>query len=128
MAVLAADHPLTERADLRAADLVDEPIVWIEDMDPVARDFWTLADHRTGEPRIGAHVTGFEDLFAAVRAGRAVAACPSSVVGDLPFGDVVVRPVRDIEPAWVAVCRREGEENPAAEAFVQTAIALRDAA
>jgi DNA-binding transcriptional LysR family regulator len=71
-------------------------------------------------------VTGFEDLFAAVRAGRAVAACPSSVVGDLPFADIVARPVRDLEPAWVAVCRRADDEtNSSAEAFVQTAIALR---
>ena len=96
-------------------------------MDPVARDFWTLTDHRAGEPaRIGARVTGFEDLFAAVRAGRAVAACPSSVVGGLPFADLVARPVRDLEPAWVAVCRRADDENPSAEAFAQTAIALRD--
>jgi DNA-binding transcriptional LysR family regulator len=128
MAVLAADHPLAGRAELEAGDLVDEPIVWVDDMDPVARDFWTLTDHRAGEPaRIGARVTGFEDLFAAVRAGRAVAACPSSVVGGLPFADVVVRPVRDLEPAWVAVCRRADDENPSADAFVQTAIALRDA-
>jgi DNA-binding transcriptional LysR family regulator len=128
MAVLAADHPLADRAELDARDLVDEPIVWVDDMDPVARDFWTLADHRAGEaPRIGARVTGFEDLFAAVRAGRAVAACPSSVVGGLPFADVVVRSVRDLEPAQVAVCRRADDENPAADAFVRTALALRDA-
>jgi DNA-binding transcriptional LysR family regulator len=128
MAVLAADHPLAERAELEPRDLVDEPIVWVDDMDPVARDFWTLADYRAGEaPRIGARVTGFEDLFAAVRAGRAVAACPSSVVGGLPFADIVVRSVRDLAPAQVAVCRRGDDENPAADAFVRTALALRDA-
>lgn len=127
MALLPADHPLAARAELEARDLVDEPIVWIDDMDPVARDFWTLADHRPGRPpRIGARVTGFEDLFAAVRAGQAIAACPSSVVGGLPFADVVARPVRDIAPARVAVCRRADDENPAAELFVQTALALRD--
>lgn len=127
MAVLAADHPLAGRDELETADLVDEPIVWVDDMDPVARDFWTLADQRGGAPpRIGARVTGFEDLFAAVRAGRAVAASPASVVGGLPFTDVVVRPVRDLEPAWVAVCRRAGDDNPSAGAFVQTAIELRD--
>jgi DNA-binding transcriptional LysR family regulator len=128
MAVLAAEHPLAERDELEAHDLIDEPIVWVDDMDPVARDFWTLADHRAGRPpHIGARVTGFEDLFAAVRAGQAVAACPASVVGGLPFADVVVRPVRDLEPAQVAVCRRDDDDNPAAGAFVQTAIALRDA-
>lgn len=59
MAVLAADHPLAACSELEARDLVDEPIVWVDDMDPVARDFWTLADHRPGRPpRIGARVTG----------------------------------------------------------------------
>ena len=128
MAVLAADHPLAARAELEASDLVDEPIVWVDDMDPVARDFWTLADYRRGRPpRIGARVTGFEDLFAAVRAGQAVAACPASVVGGLPFADVVALPVRDIAPAQVAVCRRADDENPAADLFVRTAVAIRDA-
>lgn len=128
MAVLPADHPLAARSELEARDLIDEPIVWVNDMDPVARDFWTLADHRPDRPpRIGARVTGFEDLFAAVRAGQAIAACPASVVGGLPFADVVARPVRDIAPAEVAVCRRADDENPAADLFVRTAIALRDA-
>jgi LysR substrate binding domain len=58
---------------------------WIDDLDPVARDFWTLGDRREGRPpRIGAHITGFDDLFAAVRAGRVVAASPASVVTVLP--------------------------------------------
>ena len=127
MAVLPADHRLAPRAELDARDLVEEPIVWIDDMDPVARDFWTLADHRAGRPpRIGARITGFEDLFAAVRAGRAIAACPASVVGGLPFADLVARPVRDLSPAQVAVCRRVDDHNPAAELFVRTAIALRE--
>lgn len=129
MAVLALDHPLAAHSELEASELVAEPMVWVDDMDPVARDFWTLADHRAGQPpRIGARVTGFEDLFAAVRAGQAVAACPASVVGGLPFADVVARPVRDLAPAQVAVCRRADSENPAAELFMQTAIAVRDAA
>jgi DNA-binding transcriptional LysR family regulator len=128
MAVLSADHPLAGRDELTAAELVEEPVVWVEDMDPVARDFWTLADHRGGRPpRIGAHISGFEDLFAAVRAGRAIAASPASVVGGLPFPDLVARPVRDLEPARVAICRRVDDENPAAEAFVRTAIELREA-
>ena len=57
----------------------------------------------------------------------AIAACPASVVGRLPFADMVARPVRDLAPAQVAVCRRADDDNPAAELFVRTAVELRDA-
>lgn len=128
MAVLPAGHALAGQEELEARDLVDEPVVWIDDMDPVARDFWTLADHRGDRPvRIGARITGFEDLFAAVRAGHAIAASPASVVGGLPYQDLVVRPVRDLAPARVAVCRRADSPNAAADLFVRTAVELRDA-
>ena len=128
VAVLAADHPLAERDELTVEELLEEPFGWIDDLDPVARDFWTLADHRDGRPpRIGAHITSFDDLFAAVRAGRVVAASPASVVTVLPYTDMVTRPVRDLEPAGFAVCRRADDANPIAERFVRTAVALRDA-
>jgi DNA-binding transcriptional LysR family regulator len=125
VAVLAADHPLAERPELTVEDLLDEPFGWIDDLDPVARDFWTLGDRRGGEPpRIGAHITGFDDLFAAVRAWSVVAASPASVVTVLPFTDLVTRPVRDLEPAGFAVCRRANDPNPVAERFVKAAVAL----
>ena len=127
MAVLPASHPLAAREELEVGDLLDEPVVWIDDMDPVARDFWVLADHRDGPPRIGAHITGFDDMFAAVRAGQAIAASPASVVGGLPFADLAVRPVRGLAPAQVAVCRRADTPNPAAELFARTAVGVRDA-
>jgi DNA-binding transcriptional LysR family regulator len=125
VAVLAADHPLAERHELTVEDLLDEPFGWIDDLDPVARDFWTLGDLREGRPpRIGARITGFDDLFAAVRAGQVVAASPASVVTALPFADVVTRPVRGLAPAGFAVCRRADDANPVAGRFVDAAVEL----
>jgi DNA-binding transcriptional LysR family regulator len=122
VAVLAADHPLAKRKRLRAEELAEEPIVWVEDFDPVARDFWTLAEHRGGRPpRIGATITGFWDLFAAVRSGQAVSASPVSVVGNLPWDDIVTRPVTGLAPAQVAVCRRADDANPLSELFARIA-------
>jgi hypothetical protein len=58
VAVLAADHPLAGRPELTVEDLLDEPFGWIDDLDPVARDFWTLGDRREGRPpHIGAHIS-----------------------------------------------------------------------
>jgi DNA-binding transcriptional LysR family regulator len=127
-AVLAADHPLAGKPELTVEELLDEPVGWIDDMDPVARDFWALGDQRQGRPpNIGARITGFEDLFAAVRAGQIIAACPASVVTVLPFTDLVTRPVRGLAPAGFAVCRRANDPNPIVDRFIRTALALRDA-
>lgn len=129
MAVLAADHPLAARAELDAAELAGEPFVWIEAMDPAARDYWTLAEHRGGRPaRVGATISGFEDLFAAVRSGQAVSASPSAVVRSLPWDDIAVRPVRGLAPATLAVCRRHGDARPLVDAFVEVCRQVAQAA
>ena len=126
LAVLAGDHPLAHKAELHAADLTEFPMGWIEDLDPVARDFWTLAEfRRTDQPPERMPIRGFDEMFAGVRAGRAVAAVPESISGSLPWSDVVTRPVVDLPPATVAVCRREHESNPLVEAFVAAALRVR---
>ena len=82
-----------------------------------------MSEHRGGAPaRVGATISGFEDLFAAVRAGRAVAAPPASVVSTLPWTDLVSRPVTDLAPATLAVCQSAGDARPLVEAFVRHAV------
>lgn len=122
VAVLPADHPMAHLPSVDARELALEPWVWVEDMDDTARAFWTLSAERNGKPaRVGATITGFEDLFAAVRAGRAVAACPKSIATTVPWTDLVTRPVRGLAPAVVAVCCRADDRNPIVRAFVACA-------
>ncbi len=125
VAVLAADHPLARLDRVPAALLAQEPFVWVDDMDPLARDFWTLAEQRGGQPpKIGARITGFEDLFAAVRAGQAVASSPASIAGALPWPDLTTRPVDGLPPAVVAICWHPGGANPLVTALVNCARAV----
>lgn len=122
VAVLPVDHPAARKKTIDAGELALEPWVWVEKMDEAARDFWTLSAERSGRPpRIGASITGFEDLFAAVRAGHAVAASPKSIATTLPWKDLVTRPVRGLAPAVVAVCCRADDRNPVVRAFVECA-------
>lgn len=122
VAVLPAGHPLAKLDRVPADALAREPFVWVDDMDPVARDFWTLASLRGGKPpRIGASITGFEDLFAAVRAGKAVASSPGSIAGALPWADLVTRPVDGLPPAVVAICWRPADADPLVAALVECA-------
>ena len=129
VAVLPADHPLARLERVPAAALAQEPFVWVDDMDPVARDFWTLADQRGGKPpRIGARITGFEDLFAAVRAGQAVASSPASIAGALPWPDLTTRPIDGLPPAVVSICWCPSEANAMVEALVACARTVAQAA
>jgi DNA-binding transcriptional LysR family regulator len=127
VAVLPRGHPLATRAELRAAELAAEPFGWVEGLDPVAQAFWTLAEHRGGRPqRVGARITGFDDYFAAVRAGQAVAATPRSIANTLPWPDIELRRVKDLAPAQLALCWRAGGTDPLVAAFVKTALTVRD--
>lgn len=122
IAVLPADHPMARLKTIDARDLAREPWVWVEEMDEIARAFWTVSAERGGRPPdVGATITGFEDLFAAVRAGRAVAACPKSIASTVPWKDLVTRPVRGLAPAVAAVCCRSDDRNPIVRAFVECA-------
>jgi DNA-binding transcriptional LysR family regulator len=122
VAVLAADHPLAAHDTVAASDLAGEPFGWIDDLDPVARDFWTLAAHRGGRPpRIGARITGFDDYFAAVRSGQAVAASPAAITRTLTWPDLALRPLTGAEPARLAVCHRAGDTNPLVHVFAAVA-------
>jgi DNA-binding transcriptional LysR family regulator len=127
VAVLPADHPLARQAEVNAADLADEPFVWIDEMDAPVRDYWTLGEYRGGRPvKVGARITGFEDAWAAVRAGKAVAASPATVLNELVGPDIVTRPVRGLAPAVLAVCRRDSDHRELVRAFIE--IACREAA
>lgn len=122
VAVLAADHHLAGQDEINAADLADEPFVWIDEMDARVRDFWTLAEYRVGRPiRVGARITGFEDSWTAIQAGMAVAASPRLTVETVATG-IVTRPVRGLTPALLGVCRRERDDRSLVRDFVDTAV------
>ncbi len=121
MAVVAADHPLAARDALDVADLLAEPMCWVEGVDAVAGAFWTLDEQRGAPPPVGATVTGFEDMFAAVRSGAAIAAIPASIATTLPFADIAAREVSGLPGATVAICRRAAADDPLVEAFAACA-------
>lgn len=129
VAVLPVDHPLAGAETLDARELAKEPFVWVEDIDPVVGDFWSLAAYRSEPLSVGARITSFDDAFAAVRAGQAVMVPPEPLTSSLGLPGLVVRHVGGLARAVVAFCRREGDARPVVEAFAATAraCAVRDA-
>jgi len=124
-AVLRADHPLATRESVRPEDIVGEPWIWVDDADPEARAFWSLADFRGEEPlRTGTRINSFEEAFGAVAAGLAITCQAESAVRAVAAGFPGLRfvPLRGAPPAHVAVAWRTAHQTESARAFVRIAL------
>lgn len=124
-AVLPADHPLAARDTVHPGDLVDEPWIWVEGGDPLARAFWSLEEHRGGRPlRTGTRINSFEEAFGAVASGLAITCQAESAVRAVGAGFPQLRfvPLEGARPAHVAVAWRTAHETELARAFVRTAL------
>jgi DNA-binding transcriptional LysR family regulator len=124
-AVLPQDHPLAGRDHVRPEDLVDEPWIWVEGADPLARAFWSLEEHRGGRPlRAGTRVNSFEEAFGAVAAGLAITCQAESAVRAVGAGFPQLRFValQGARPTHVAVAWRTAHETASARELVRIAL------
>jgi DNA-binding transcriptional LysR family regulator len=121
--VLAADHPLADRAALDFAELADEP--WIDiATDPLWWDFWRVAELRSRPPRIGAICRSCEELLEAARAGTATGLVGESVARAQSWPELAFVEVRDIAPSTVAIAWRSDVRQPAVRNFIDLAVDL----
>jgi DNA-binding transcriptional LysR family regulator len=124
-AVLPKDHPLASREGVRPEEVVDEPWIWVEGADPIAREFWSLQEHRGGRPlRTGTRVNSFEEAFGAVAAGLAITCQAESAVRAVGAGFPQLRfvPLEGARPTHVAVAWRTAHETELAREFVRVAL------
>jgi DNA-binding transcriptional LysR family regulator len=131
--VAASDHPLAQRAELTAAEVLDETFPGTHpSVDPLWAGFWQLDDLRGEQPprlttdkAINPH-----ELAAIVASGRAITITPASdganIARALP--SVVAIPLRDAEPAVLSLVWRRDNPNPLVEALVLAAKNLAAAA
>jgi DNA-binding transcriptional LysR family regulator len=124
-AVLPEDHPLAGRDHVRPEDIVDEPWIWVEGADPLARAFWSLEEHRGDRPlQTGTRVNSFEEAFGAVAAGLAITCQAESAVRAVGAGFPRLRfvPLRGVRPTHVAVAWRTDNETELARDFMRIAL------
>jgi DNA-binding transcriptional LysR family regulator len=125
LAVVSKSHPLASRDHVRPEDLINEPWIWVENSDPKARAFWSLADFRGEKPlRGGTPINSFEEAFGVVAAGLAITCQAESAVRAVGSGFPQLRfvPLRGAPPARVAVAWCTARESELARAFVQVAL------
>jgi DNA-binding transcriptional LysR family regulator len=119
-AVLAADHPLADRASVEFAELADEP--WMAAAtDARWCDFWSVAELRSEPLKVGAVCRTRDELFEAARARRATGLVPEAVARAQAWPYLAFVEVRDIAPSTLAIAWRSDNHRPAVQNFVNLA-------
>lgn len=131
VAVLPASHRLTDRTELRHADLAGEPMPhWAGQPDPAAAAHWTGTDTpgpAGNDPRNahvmppGPEINHISQLLDAVAFGHAVAYVPVSVAAEHQSVGIAFRPVADLTPSEVVVAWPAASRSRAVAAFVRAA-------
>ncbi|MFE3799684.1 LysR family transcriptional regulator [Nocardia tengchongensis] len=127
MAMLPVTHPLADRAEVTAAQLLDEPILSSAATDPVWNGFWQLDSHRDGRPApIASRAKTLLEELHQVATGAAIA-MTVPCAGWIKFPGVRLVPVADTAASEVAVCWRPETTNPLVRSFIEIARRVRDA-
>jgi DNA-binding transcriptional LysR family regulator len=119
-AVLAADHPLADRAAIDFAEIADEPWMGVA-TDPLWCDFWLVAERRSEAPTLGAICRTRDELFEAARARRATGLVPRAVARPQAWPHLAFVEVRDIPHSTFAIAWRSDTTQPAVRNFVNLA-------
>ena len=123
----SARHPLASRRTVSVADLLDIPLALGRSQDQAYRDFWSLAEYRTGEDPVLLHPTSTNtEELELVAAGYACTINPAAVLRYLPHPSVRYVPIRDVTGSTVAVAWRTDRLSPLVMAFRAVAKRVKD--
>ncbi|MFE5286818.1 LysR family transcriptional regulator [Nocardia sp. NPDC056611] len=127
VALLPAHHRLADRAEVSAAELLDDPILASGPADPVWNAFWRLESHRDGHaaPTVLPVKTLLEELHQVATGAGIAMTVPCA--GWIRFPGVRVIPVSDAPRNEVAVCWRITHQTPLVRSFIDVARRVRAA-
>ncbi len=116
---LPVDHPLAAEEELGMEDVLDEGFLALPPSAGPLRSFWLAEDARDGRPvRIAAEVNGPEEVLEALGRGLGVAFIAHGNAEIYRRPEYVVRPVRGVPPAQLAIAWRQDDLRPAVQDFV----------
>lgn len=109
VAVLPVGHSLSGRETVGIAELLDEPWVATDTLDPACRDYWLAVAHRS-KPVVARHVVRSMDKFIQlVASNEAIGIAPGWVAHSYRGHPVCFIPVVDIDPPTVALAWRDSD-------------------
>ncbi|WP_427920186.1 LysR family transcriptional regulator [Streptomyces sp. cg40] len=127
LVALPDTHPLTARAEVDFADLVDEPFLALPPDAGPLRDHWLALAERGGRPpRIGAEIASTEETYEALVAGLGICLVATGNAHLITLGGVTTRPVRGLSPSQYALAwRRENGGQPLVRAYAEACRGVR---
>ncbi len=133
VALIPRGHPLADRKHVAVEDVLDETYVGFDpSVDPEWAGFWCLNDHRGGPPeRTTADRAGnAQEVLAALGAGSAITVAPLAAANVLAnvLASTCAVPLRDAEPARIALVGHRDQRNPLVAALLSYADILASAA
>ena len=118
VAVVAADHPLATRSDLRMADLAGEALVVNTVTGTVTPQLWPAG----ARPAVAARVGSIEDWLVAIASGQGVGVTAASSAELHARPGVTFVPLLDAPTMPVTLAWRPGPGHAAREQFVSVAV------
>jgi DNA-binding transcriptional LysR family regulator len=120
-------HPLAQRRELTVAEVLDETFIGLHpSVEPTWASFWSLDDHRGEAPRqlTADGAANPHEVLAALAVRQAITTVPASVAGLIPnvLSGLVAIPLRDADPASIALVGHEDRANPLVQALLQFAL------
>lgn len=120
---LPTNHRLVDREEVTMEDLLDEPFLALPESTGPLRGFWLGNDARDGHPaRVATVVEGPEEVVEALGRGIGVAFIAAGNAEIYQRPEYVVRPVRGLAPAQLAVVWRAADARTAVRDFVTICI------
>jgi DNA-binding transcriptional LysR family regulator len=124
-------HPLARQREVTVAEVLDETFIGFHpSVEPAWASFWSLDDHRGETPRrlTPDGVANPHEVFAALAVRQAITTAPASVAGLIPnaLSGVVAIPLRDADPASIALVGHQDRANPLVQALLQFALGNTD--
>jgi hypothetical protein len=121
--LIPSEHRLAGREQVDVAEVLDETYVGFDpSVDPEWAGFWRLDDHRGGPPE---HITGDravnpQEVLAALATGTAITVVPRAAANVLSnvLANTLAVPLRDAEPARIALVGHRDQRNPLVAALL----------
>jgi DNA-binding transcriptional LysR family regulator len=121
--MMAASHPLAGRAELKVADVLDEPWPGCHpSMDRRWQAVWSLDEQRGGPSRVSDdRITSAPEGIEAVASGRAIITTPAGMASGFPHPGIVAIPLVDAPAVSLALAWRTNHSNPLVDALLPIA-------
>jgi DNA-binding transcriptional LysR family regulator len=124
VAIMAAGHPLARHGAISIADIIDEPFVDGQGLDPRWHAVWTLDDRRGAPAKVaGPPIADADAGLSVIASGAAIGTAPDWAATGLPHPGVVSVALRDAPSVATRLVWRSDDDNPSVRALIDLAAA-----